>query len=174
MILPLGVHLFSSVQLLSCVQLFLTPWTAACQASLSITKFTQTYVHWVSDTIQPSHPLSFPSPPALSLSQHQCRFQGVCFSHQVAKVSELQRQNFHWKFRVDFLYNLLVWFPCCPGDSQESRAISLPFSRSLLHTYPPREGGTSSSGVLSFCLFILSWGSLSKNNEVVSHSLLHK
>ena len=36
MILPLGVHLFSSVQLLSCVQLFLTPWTAACQASLSI------------------------------------------------------------------------------------------------------------------------------------------
>ena len=36
MILPLSVHLFSSVQLLSHVQLFSTPWTAACQASLSI------------------------------------------------------------------------------------------------------------------------------------------
>ena len=34
-------------------------------------EFTQTYVHWVSDATQPSHPLSSPSPPALSLSQHQ-------------------------------------------------------------------------------------------------------
>ena len=32
---------------------------------------TQTHVHCVSDTIQPSHPLSSPSPPALNLSQHQ-------------------------------------------------------------------------------------------------------
>ena len=34
-------------------------------------EFTQTHVHWVSDAIQPSHPLSSPSPPALNLSQHQ-------------------------------------------------------------------------------------------------------
>jgi len=34
-------------------------------------EFTQTHVHWVSDDIQPSHPLSSPSPPALNLSQHQ-------------------------------------------------------------------------------------------------------
>ena len=48
---------------LSRVWLFATPWTAAYQASLSITNsgFTQTYVHWVGDAIQPSHPLSFPS-----------------------------------------------------------------------------------------------------------------
>ena len=58
---------FSSVQLLSHVRLFVTPWTAARQASLSIT---QTHVHWVGDVIQPSYPLSFPSPPTLSLSQH--------------------------------------------------------------------------------------------------------
>ena len=37
----------------------------------------QTHVHWVSDTIQPSHPLSTPSPPDLSLSQHQGLFQWV-------------------------------------------------------------------------------------------------
>ena len=67
-----------SVQLLSHVQLFVTPWTAAHQASLSITKLqesTQTHVHCVGDAIQPSPPLSSPSPPALNLSQHQGLFQ---------------------------------------------------------------------------------------------------
>ena len=49
-------------------------------------EFAQNHVHWVSDTIQPSHPLSSPSPPALSLSQHQGVFQWVCFSHQVARI----------------------------------------------------------------------------------------
>ena len=34
-------------------------------------EFAQTHVHWVSDAIQPSHPLSSPSPPALNLSQPQ-------------------------------------------------------------------------------------------------------
>ena len=43
-------------------------------------------VHWVSDAIQPSHPLSSPSPPAFSLSQHQDLFKWVSSSHQVAKV----------------------------------------------------------------------------------------
>ena len=133
---------FSSVQLLSCIWLFETPWTAAHQASLSITtsrsrpkpmsivsvmpsnhlilghplllpsmgwsvqfssvaqscmtlcdpmnhstpglpvyhhlpEFTQTHVHWVGDAIQPSHPLSSPSPPAPNPSQHQSLFQWV-------------------------------------------------------------------------------------------------
>ena len=44
---------------------------------------TQTHVHWVGDAIQPSHPLSSPSPPALNLSQHQDRFQWVSSFHQV-------------------------------------------------------------------------------------------
>ena len=47
---------------------------------------TQTHVHWVGDAIQPSHPLSSPSPPALNLSQHQGLFKWVSSSHQVAKV----------------------------------------------------------------------------------------
>ena len=47
---------------------------------------TQTHVHWVSDAIQPSHPLSSPSPPAFNRSQHQDLFKWVSYSHQVAKV----------------------------------------------------------------------------------------
>ena len=45
----------------------------------------QTHVHWVDDAIQPSYPLSSPSPPAFNLSQHQGLFQWVSSSHQVAK-----------------------------------------------------------------------------------------
>ena len=64
---------FIPVQLLSHVQHFATPWTAACQASLAftITQLAQTYVHWVSDAIQPSCPLLPLSPPAFNLSQDQ-------------------------------------------------------------------------------------------------------
>ena len=51
-------------------------------------EFTQTHVHWVSDAIQPSHPLSSPSPPVPNPSQHQSLFQRVNSSHQVAKVLE--------------------------------------------------------------------------------------
>ena len=53
----------------------------------------QTHVHRVSDTIQPSHPLSSPSPPAFNLSQHQSLSQGVDSSHQVTKVLEFQPQH---------------------------------------------------------------------------------
>ena len=53
-------------------------------------EFTHTYVHWVGDTIQPSHPLSSPSPPTFNLSQHQGLFQWVNSSHQVAQVLEFQ------------------------------------------------------------------------------------
>ena len=53
-------------------------------------EFTQTHVHWVSDAIQPSHPLSSPSPPAPNPSQHQRLFQWVNSSHEVAKVLEFQ------------------------------------------------------------------------------------
>ena len=57
-------------------------------------EFTQTQVHKVGESIQPSHPLSSPSPPAFNLSQHQGLFQWVSSSHQVAKVLELQHQSF--------------------------------------------------------------------------------
>ena len=79
-------------------------------------------VHWVSDAIQLSHPLSPPSPLALNLCQHQ-----------VAKVLELQHQSFQWLLE-------LVWSPCCLRDSQESsptpqfKSIN---SLALSHLYGP-------------------------------------
>ena len=56
-------------------------------------ELTQTHVHWVSNAIQPSHPLSSPSPPIFNLSQHQSLFQWVSSLHQVAKVLEFQLQH---------------------------------------------------------------------------------
>ena len=78
-------------------------------------KLAQTYVHWVGDAIQPSHPLSSPSP-AFSLSQHQGLFQWVSSSHHMAKVLELQlqHQSFQWLFRTDFLQDGLAGSPCSP------------------------------------------------------------
>ena len=48
-------------------------------------EFAQTHIHWVSDAIQPSHPLLSPSLPSFNLSQHQGFFLWVSPSHQVAK-----------------------------------------------------------------------------------------
>ena len=62
-----GIQQFSSVHSLSHVQLFATPWTAARQASLSITN-SRSLLKLVGDAIPPSHPLSSPSPPAFNLS----------------------------------------------------------------------------------------------------------
>jgi len=59
----------SSVQLLSRVQLFVTPWTAACQASLSITNSRSLLKLMSIKSVMPSHPLSSPSPPAFNLEQ---------------------------------------------------------------------------------------------------------
>ena len=85
-------------------------------------EFTQTHVHRVSDALQPSHPLSSPSPPALNLSHHQGLFQWVSSSHQMAKVLEfqLQHQSLQKSPRADLLQNGLVGSPCSPRDSQES------------------------------------------------------
>ena len=66
---------------------------------------THTHVHRVDNTIQPSHSLLSPSPPALNLSQHQGLFRWVSSLHQVAKVLEfqLQCQSFQWTPRIDLL-----------------------------------------------------------------------
>ena len=79
--------------------------TPGFHALYYLLEFAQTHGHWVDDAIQPSHPLSPPSPPAFSLSPHQGLFQWVGFSHQVTKVLELQlqHQSFQWIFRVDFV-----------------------------------------------------------------------
>ena len=112
------------VQLLSHVQFFATPWlqktcsTPGFPVLHYLLEFAQTHVIWVDDAIQPSHPLSPPSPPTFTLSQHQGLFQWVSSSRQVAKVLELQ--SFQWIFRVDFLWDWLLWSPSCPRDSQEA------------------------------------------------------
>ena len=89
-------------------------------------EFTQTHVHRVSDAIQPSHPLSSLSPPALNPSQHQSLFQWVNSLHEVAKVLEFQPQHhsFQRNPRADLLQNGLVGCPCSPKDSQESSPAS--------------------------------------------------
>ena len=68
-------------------------------------EFAQTHAHRVSDAIEPSHPLSSPSPPAPNPSQHQSHFKWVNSSHQGAKVLEfqLQHQSFQWTPRTDLL-----------------------------------------------------------------------
>ena len=85
-------------------------------------QFIQTHVHQVGDAIQPSHPLSSPSPPASNPSQHQGLFQWVNSWHEVAKVLEfqLQHQSFQWTPRTYLLKDGLVGSPCSPMDSQES------------------------------------------------------
>ena len=85
-------------------------------------EFTQTHVHWVSDAIQPSHPLPSPSPPTFNLSQLQGLFKWVSSLHQMAKESEfqLQHHSFQRNPTADLLQNGLVESPCSPRDSQVS------------------------------------------------------
>ena len=83
---------FSSVQLLSCARLCepMNHSMPGLPVHHQLLEFTQTHIHWVGDAIQPSHPLSSPSPPAPNPSQHQSLFQLVNSSHEVAKVLEFQ------------------------------------------------------------------------------------
>ena len=117
-------QLFSSVQFLSHVWLFVTPWTAAHQVPRPST---------TPRACSNSCPLSRWCPPTISSSivpfssrlqsfPASGSFQWVSSSHQVAKVLELQlqHQSFQWIFRTDFLKDWLVWSPCSPRDSQES------------------------------------------------------
>ena len=98
---------FSSVQSLSRVRLCdpMNCSTPGLNVHHQLLDSTQTYVHWVSDAIQPSHLLLFPSTPALNLSQSQGLSKWYSSSHQVAKVLEflLQHQSFQWTPRTDLL-----------------------------------------------------------------------
>ena len=118
-------HQFSSVAQ-SCLTLcdLMDCSAPAFHVRHQLSELAQIHVHWVSDTIQPSHPVWSPSP-AFNLSQNQGLFQWVSSSHQVAKVLEfqLQHQSFQWIFRTDFLWDGLVGSPCSPRDSQESSPI---------------------------------------------------
>ena len=97
----------SSVQLLSRVGLLATPWTTACQTSLSNTSSWSLLKLVSIESVMPSNHLichPSPSPPAFNLSQHQGLFQWISSSNQVARVLEfhLQHQSFQWIFKIDF------------------------------------------------------------------------
>ena len=99
---------FSSVESLSRVQLFATPWTAACQASLSITSSWSIPKLMSIESVMPSNHLIIccpPSPPAFNHSHHQGLFKWVSSLHQVAKLLEfeVQHQSFQWTPRTDLL-----------------------------------------------------------------------
>ena len=135
--------MFSSVHSLSRVWLceLMNRSTPSLPVYHQFPEFTQTHAHWVGDAIQPSHPLSSPSPPSLNPSQHQGLSQWVSSSHQVTKVLEfqLQHQSFQWTTRTDLLQDGLVGSPCSPRDSQESSPTpqfkSISFSAlSFLHS----------------------------------------
>ena len=115
---------FSSAHSLSHVRLFglqhtklpcPSPTPGACSNSCPLSQ-------WCHPTICP---LSSPSPPAFSLSQHQGLFQWVSSSQQLAKVLEfqLQHQSFQWRLMINFFWDSLFWSPCCPRDSQEFSPI---------------------------------------------------
>ena len=109
----------------SCVWLFATSWTEACQSSLSITNSWSLLKLMSIKLVMPSNHLILCCPFLLLppiFPSIMVFFQGVSSSHQVAKVLEfqLQHQSFQCTFSFDFLYNWLVWCPCSPRDSQES------------------------------------------------------
>ena len=62
-------------------------------------EFAQTRVHWVSDAIQPSHPLSLPFPPALNLSQHRFQMSQLSASGGRSIGASASHQFFQWIFR---------------------------------------------------------------------------
>ena len=112
------------VQSFICVQLFVTPWTVACQASLHyFPEFAQTHIHWTSDAIQPSHPLSPPFPPASVFPSIRV------FSNELALCIRWPK---YWSFSSAsvLLVNIQGWYPLRLTDliSLLSKGLSRVFS----------------------------------------------
>ena len=106
-VLKIAVCYVNSVQLLrSCLTLCdsMDCSTPGSPIHHQLPELAQTYVCWVSDAIQPPHPLLSPSTFIFNLSQHQGFCKWVSSLHQVAKLLEfqLQHQSFQWIFRTDF------------------------------------------------------------------------
>ena len=100
-VMPSNVKCLHKGQFSLVAQLCLTLWDPIdCSmpgfpVHYQLLELAQTHVHWVSDAIQPSHPLFSPSPPAFNLSQHLGLFQPVSSSHQVAKFFLIK-----WSFSI--------------------------------------------------------------------------
>ena len=141
---------FSSV-VQSCLTLFdlMNCTTPGLPAHHQLPEFTQTHVHWVSDAIQPSHPLLSPSPPAFNLSQHQGLINESvlpiregkywCFSFNISPFNEYSGLI---SFRMDWLDLLALQgtqksSPTAQFKSIGSSALSFLYSPTLtsIHDY---------------------------------------
>ena len=127
----------SSVQLLSCVRLFATPWTIARQAScpaLTARVYSNSCPlnQWCHPTISSS---------VVPFSSHLQSFLalGSFQMNQVVKVLEFQfqHQSFKWILRIDLLEDGLIGSPCSPRDSQESSPTPQINSSALSFPYSP-------------------------------------
>ena len=126
-------------------------------------EFTQTHVHRFSDAIQPSHPLSSPSPPAPNSSQHQSLFQWVNSLHEVAKVLEflhlLLLNCLQFNIILRPMWLILAWYillPFIPSEAQTFLLISpellRPLSLSLgLCSHLAGKRVSPASGEFSWC-----------------------
>ena len=83
-------------------------------------EFTQTHVHWVGDAIQPSHPLSSPSPPAPNPPSTRVLSNESTLRMRWLKYWSFSFSIFQWTPRTDLLQDGLVGSLCSPRDSQES------------------------------------------------------
>ena len=111
----------------------------------------QIHVHRVTDAIQPSHPLSSPSPLAFNLSQHQGFVQWVSSSHQVAKVSIQSGESLNRKDRGPLRKKALhLW-----------NAFRLILQHRIFPAPQPYESILAISLSVSLCLFVCLYLSLS-------------
>ena len=142
------------VRSLSCVWLFATPWTAACQASLSFTISWSLHKLMSIESVMLSNHFILCCPLVLSVFPRISLSQRVSSSHQVGKILKLhlQHQFFLWILRVDFLQDWLDWSPCCPRDSQESPPASQfeSTSSSALSLLYGSEGMATHSSILAW------------------------
>ena len=108
----------------------MNPSTPGLPVHHQLPEFTQTHVHWVNDAIQPSCPLSSPSP-ALSLSQHQGLFQLVGSSQQVTKVIGASATA------SVLPMNIQGWFPLRLTGliSLKSKGLSRVFSNTIIQNH---------------------------------------
>ena len=107
---PMGVALYTQFSSAPVMSDSVTPWTAACQASLSITN-SQSLLKLMSiESVMPSKHLilSSPSPPTFNLSHHQGLFTRVSSSHQMAKVLKFQLQHQFFQWIVTSCFSLAI------------------------------------------------------------------
>ena len=122
----------------------------------SLLEFAQIHVPWASDAIQPSHPLSSPSPPAFNLSQHQGLFQWISCSHQMASVLEFQLQHQSFSEYSGLISFRIDWFELLAVQGTLRSLLSTTIRRDMI-------------GIENIC-----WTNELKISEVcLSHSKMH-